>query len=162
MMDKQSIYIGLGSNLDQPRQQINDATDEIKSLKNCNFIINSSLYKTPPMGPQDQPDYYNSVIKIESNLKAIDVLDKLQDIEQKHGRIRNVRWGARNLDLDILLYGQQRVNSDRLKIPHLGLYIRAFVLYPLLEIEPTLILPNGVALSEHVKLMGKQDIEKLT
>ncbi|VAW92778.1 2-amino-4-hydroxy-6-hydroxymethyldihydropteridinepyrophosphokinase [hydrothermal vent metagenome] len=160
-MDRQNIYIGLGSNLNEPRLQITNAINEIKLLENCDFILNSSLYKSPPMGPQDQPDYFNSVLKMSSNLTAIKLLDKLQNIEQQHGRIQKERWGARSLDLDILLYGQQVINSDRLTIPHLGLYIRAFVLYPLYEIEPKLILPNGVALSEQVKALGKQDIEKI-
>ena len=160
-MDKLNIYIGLGSNLDEPRHHINDAIEEIKTIDNCDFIKCSSLYKTPPMGPQDQPDYINAVVKIQSGLSAIEVLDKIQELEQKHGRVRELKWGPRSLDLDILLYGDQEIDTIRLKIPHTGLYVRAFVLYPLLEIEPNLSLPNGVFLSEQVESLGKQDIVKL-
>ena len=161
-MANNTIYIGLGSNLDNPTQHIQVAIDEIKAIENFDFIKCSSLYKTPPMGPQDQPDYINAVINIQSDIKAIDVLNSLQQLEQKHGRVRLEKWGARSLDLDILLYGNQKMNTDRLKIPHPGLYDRAFVLYPLLEIEQNLVLPNGVSLSEQVTLLGKQEIVKLT
>lgn len=158
----QNIYIGLGSNLDDPTRHINDAVNEIKTIKSCEYITKSSLYKTPPMGPQNQPDYINAVVKIQTSLKALKVLDLLQQIEQKHGRVREEKWGPRSLDLDMLLYGQQKIDNNRLKIPHPGLYVRGFVLYPLLEIEPKLTLPNGKSLAEHVESMGKQNIVKLT
>ncbi|MFV2060592.1 MAG: 2-amino-4-hydroxy-6-hydroxymethyldihydropteridine diphosphokinase [Gammaproteobacteria bacterium] len=161
-MDDQYIYIGLGSNLDEPINQIRVAIDEIKSVKNFTFVASSSLYKTPPMGPQDQPDYINAVVKIKSNMPALALLDKMQALEQVHGRVRLEKWGARSLDLDILLFGQQQIDTERLKIPHPGLYDRAFVLYPLLEVEPDLLLPNGVLLVEQVAALGKQDIVKLT
>ncbi|MFV1984555.1 MAG: 2-amino-4-hydroxy-6-hydroxymethyldihydropteridine diphosphokinase, partial [Thiohalomonadales bacterium] len=156
------IYIGLGSNLGESRSHIRDAIEEIKSINNCDLIKKSSLYKTPPMGPPDQPDYINAVIKIQSSVRAIELLDELHEIEQIHGRVREVKWGPRSLDLDILIYGSLKFDTYKLKIPHPGLYDRAFVLYPILEIEPELTLPNGVSLVEHIELMGKQDIVKLT
>jgi len=161
-MEKKNIYIGLGSNLDDPVQHIHAAIDEIKAIKSFNFIKCSSLYKTPPMGPQGQPDYINAVIKIQSGIAAIDVLDNLQELEDIHGRVRLEKWGARTLDLDILLYDNQEINTDRLILPHPGLCDRAFVLYPILEIEQNLILPNGVLISEQVAALGKQEIVKLT
>jgi len=160
-MDKVDIYIGLGSNLNKPQQQIRDAFNEIKNVAGIDVVKKSSLYKSPPLGPQEQPDYINAVINIQCVLPALEILDVLQDLEQKHKRIRNIKWGARTLDLDILLYGDHTIESTRLKIPHPGLYDRAFVLYPLFEIEPELILPNGVNIAAHVDSLGKQDIVKL-
>jgi 2-amino-4-hydroxy-6-hydroxymethyldihydropteridine diphosphokinase len=161
-MAKIDTYIGLGSNLDEPQEQVRQAIEELKKIKTFDLIRCSSLYETPPMGPQNQSDYVNAVIKIQSDIAAIEILDKLQYLEQVHGRIKLEKWGARSLDLDILLYGQQEIDSTRLKIPHPGLYSRAFVLYPLLEIEPEMVLPNGVLLTKHISSMGKQDIVKLT
>jgi len=160
-MDKHTIYIGLGSNLDNPELHVSKAIDDIKLINNCDFISSSSLYKTPPMGPQDQPDYINAIVKIQSGISALELLDELQALEQHHHRVRTVRWGARNLDLDIILYGTQEIDSIRLKIPHPGLYVRAFVLYPLLEIEPNLSLPNGATIAAQVESLGEQDIAKL-
>ncbi len=160
-MDKHTVYIGVGSNLDNPQQQVTTAIEDLKAITEFNFITTSSLYKTPPMGPQDQPDYINAVTKISSGISATAVLDKLQEIEQLHGRVRETRWGPRSLDLDILLYGDQVIDIPRLKIPHPGLNLRAFVLYPLVEIEPKFTLPNGILLTKQIALLGKHDIVKL-
>jgi len=152
-------YIGVGSNLAEPVEQVTSAITEIRNLVQCEYVQCSSLYKTPPMGPQDQPDYINAVIKIKTNFTALELLDNLQELEQLHDRRREKKWGPRTLDLDILLYSDQIINNTRLNIPHSGLYDRAFVLYPLLEIEPNLILPNGVSLDKQVASLGTQNIE---
>ncbi len=160
-MGKTTVYIGVGSNLNNPKQQVSTAINDIKSIIEFDFIAASSLYKTPPMGPQDQPDYINAVIKLTSSVSADTVLDKLQEMEHLHGRVRKTRWGARSLDLDILLFGNETINTARLKIPHPGLNLRAFVLYPLIEIEPNFTLPNGISLKQQVASLAKHDIVKL-
>jgi len=160
-MDTEIVYIGLGSNLDDPKQHVITAIDDIKKINFCDFIINSSLYKSAPMGPQDQPEYINAVTKIKCNISAINLLDELQDIEHKHRRVRGEKWGPRTLDLDLLLYGQDNIATNRLNVPHPGLYEREFVLYPLFEIEPEFILPTGIALKEQIIKLGKHDIVKL-
>ena len=139
-----TAYIGLGSNLSDPIAQVKNAIDEVKQLAQCQVTAISSLYLSKPMGPQDQNNYINAVIAIETSLSAIDLLDALQAIENNAGRVRkDNRWGARILDLDIILFGHEEINTERLTIPHYGMHEREFVLLPLAEIAPTLNLPNG-------------------
>lgn len=143
-----TAFIGLGSNLCNPEQQIRDAVNKLKTLKNCKLTNLSSLYFSRPMGPQDQPDYMNAVAQIETTLSAIALLDELQHIENDTGRVRkDNRWGPRVLDLDILLFGNHTINTARLTVPHYGLKEREFVLIPLHEINHTLILPNGESIA---------------
>ena len=105
-------YIGLGSNLSDPQAQICSALDKLKQLERCKVTQVSSLYFSRPMGPQDQPDYMNAVIALETNLSAIELLEQLQSIENNAGRVRkDNRWGARVLDLDILLFDQQIIKK---------------------------------------------------
>jgi 2-amino-4-hydroxy-6-hydroxymethyldihydropteridine diphosphokinase len=136
-------YIGLGSNLAEPVTQIKSARAAIASMAGVRELAFSSLYHSLPMGPQDQPDYVNAVMGIAVNLLPLDLLRCLQAIEHHHGRIRKgERWGARTLDLDILMYGDQEIDLPDLTTPHQGLAERAFVLYPLFEIAPNLIIPG--------------------
>ncbi len=138
------VYIGLGSNLDSPSQQLIQAIHAIAKLPQVNISAVSSLYGSRPMGPQDQPDYINAVVALTTELSALELLDALQKIELDAGRVRkDERWGARVLDLDILLFGQEIINSERLIVPHYGLKEREFVLLPLAEIAPDLSLPSG-------------------
>ncbi len=137
-------YIGLGSNLSDPEKQIHQAIRQIKLIKNSHITSISSLYFSRPMGPQDQPDYMNAVLALHTTLNPIDLLDELQTIESNTGRIRkDDRWGARILDLDILLFDQLIIDSERLTVPHYGLKQREFVLLPLAEITQQLVLPDG-------------------
>ncbi len=137
-------YIGLGSNLSDPEKQIHQAIRQIKLIKNSHITSISSLYFSRPMGPQDQPDYMNAVLALHTTLNPIDLLDELQTIESNTGRIRkDDRWGARILDLDILLIDQLIIDSERLTVPHYGLKQREFVLLPLAEITQQLVLPDG-------------------
>ncbi|NYT47396.1 MAG: 2-amino-4-hydroxy-6-hydroxymethyldihydropteridine diphosphokinase [Candidatus Methanofishera endochildressiae] len=148
-MTKEIAYIGLGSNLATPEAQINTARNAITALPEVFEDAFSSLYRSPPMGPQDQPDYINAVMAITTDLSAIQLLRRLQQIELDHGRVRkDERWGARTLDLDILLYGQQMINQPDLIVPHYGLKERAFVLYPLQEIAPELEVPGQGTMTE--------------
>lgn len=141
-------YIGLGSNLENPRQQIRTAIEDICQLQQLSAVACSSLYQSPPMGPQDQPDYINAVLAVDTSLSAHALLDALQQIEQKHGRVRKRHWGERTLDLDILLYGDAVIDDERLKVPHPGIAERAFVVYPLAEIAAELVIPELGKLSQ--------------
>jgi len=138
-----SAFIGLGSNLSGPEQQVLRAIKSINQLKNCSLELTSSLYESPPMGPQDQPYYINAVVKISTTLKPYELLSTLQAIENQQGRTRDTgRWGARTLDLDILLYDEVISHDSKLTLPHPGLPSRAFVLYPLAEIDKDLNIPT--------------------
>lgn len=139
-------YIGLGSNLSKPIEQVNNAINEIKKITQSQVKNVSALYLSKPMGPQDQDDYINAVLSLETSLPAIELLNSLQAIENKAGRVRKEnRWGARILDLDIILFGNHIINTERLTIPHYGMTEREFVLLPLAEIAPALQLPNGIS-----------------
>jgi 2-amino-4-hydroxy-6-hydroxymethyldihydropteridine diphosphokinase len=137
------VYIGLGSNLSDPHKQIQLAVESLAHIKQTELSNISSLYFSRPMGPQDQPDYMNAVAALITDLSPLDLLNELQAIENKAGRIRkNNRWGPRILDLDILLFDNKVINHERLTVPHYGLELREFVLLPLAEISPELVLPN--------------------
>jgi 2-amino-4-hydroxy-6-hydroxymethyldihydropteridine diphosphokinase len=135
-------YIGLGSNLSDPQMQLEQALSALAALPACRELKASSFYRSRPMGPQDQPEYINAVASLETDLGPEALLDALQAIEKAQGRVRDERWGSRTLDLDILLYGDELLGSDRLTIPHPGLPEREFVLYPLYELAPDLVIPG--------------------
>lgn len=137
-----TAYIGLGSNLAEPVLQVRRACEALKQLPETRLLECSSLYLSPPMGPADQPDYINAVVALETTLLPSDLLTGIQAIEQAQGRTREVRWGARTLDLDLLVYGDQTIRDKALTVPHPGMPERAFVLYPLQEIAPMLNIPG--------------------
>jgi len=138
-----TAYIGLGSNLVSPVEQIKSARASIAAIAGVKELAFSSLYRSLPMGPQDQPDYVNAVMCIATDLSPMDLLHRLQRIENDHGRIRKgERWGARTLDLDLLIYGDQKIEMPDLTVPHVGIAERSFVLYPLYEIAPQLVVPG--------------------
>jgi 2-amino-4-hydroxy-6-hydroxymethyldihydropteridine diphosphokinase len=144
-----TAYIGLGSNLESPVAQIKSARLAIIALDDVKELAFSSFYVSTPMGPQDQPDYVNAVMAVATRLSPMDLLHALQDIELEHGRVRGVqRWGARTLDLDLLLYGDQQIDAAELTVPHKGIAERSFVLYPLYECAPDLIVPGKGKLSD--------------
>jgi 2-amino-4-hydroxy-6-hydroxymethyldihydropteridine diphosphokinase len=135
-------YIGLGGNLERPVDHIRSARDAIAALPQVREAAFSSLYRSAPMGPADQPDYVNAVMAVDTTLEPLALLDQLQGIEAAHGRVRlGERWGPRTLDLDILAFGDQEIRTTRLQVPHPGMAEREFVLYPLMEIAPDLALP---------------------
>ncbi|GHA53793.1 2-amino-4-hydroxy-6-hydroxymethyldihydropteridine diphosphokinase [Photobacterium aphoticum] len=140
-------YIAIGSNLSDPVAQANRAIEALKQHPDVNVVAVSSLYSSTPMGPQDQPDYINAVVAVDTELAPLALLDCTQSIEQAQGRVRkDERWGPRTLDLDIVLYGDLEHHCDRLTVPHYGMKVREFVLYPLAEIAPELVLPDHTAL----------------
>jgi 2-amino-4-hydroxy-6-hydroxymethyldihydropteridine diphosphokinase len=136
------VFIGLGSNLADPESQVHAAQKALQTLPETQWVASSSLYKSPPMGPQDQPDYINAVIELETMLSPHNLLDCLQQIEQQQGRVRERHWGERTLDLDLLLYGDKIIADDRLQVPHPGIAQRAFVIYPLAEIAADIVIPG--------------------
>ncbi|WP_260259893.1 2-amino-4-hydroxy-6-hydroxymethyldihydropteridine diphosphokinase [Vibrio intestinalis] len=144
-----TAYIAIGSNLADPVSQANDAIEALKTLPRSEFLAASQLYSSTPMGPQNQPDYINAVAAIKTELTPLELLDCTQAIELEQGRVRkDERWGPRTLDLDIILYGNEVMDSERLTIPHYGMREREFVLYPLAEIAPNLQLPDGTELQQ--------------
>jgi 2-amino-4-hydroxy-6-hydroxymethyldihydropteridine diphosphokinase len=128
-------YIGLGSNLGDSRQILTEAVQKLATL---GAVSTSKLYQSPPMGPQDQPHYFNAVARLETDLAALVLLDQLQQFEQDAGRVRLRRWGERTLDLDLLLYGDEQIQHERLTVPHVGILERDFVVIPLLDLDPNL------------------------
>ena len=145
-----NIFIGIGSNLNNPNAQIISASNKIKRVQHINFLQISSMYSSPPYGFKEQPNFVNAVIKIQSSLNPFDLLKILNLIEKDQKRVRNFKNGPRTIDLDILLFGNITMNTDRLKIPHPEISNRPFVTKPLCEISPNIKLPNGRILSETV------------
>lgn len=144
MMD---VYLGLGSNLASPLQQLQSCLDLLRQEPDIRLIAVSPLYGSTAIGPGQQPDYVNGVAHIQTHLDPLALLQRLQHIERQQGRERGPqRWLPRTLDLDILLYGNQVIDQPQLQIPHPRMGERNFVLLPLSDLAPTLILPDGTPL----------------
>jgi 2-amino-4-hydroxy-6-hydroxymethyldihydropteridine diphosphokinase len=140
-------YIALGSNQGGPEIQLRKAVIALSMLPLTRLDKVSSVYRSAAVGPGTQPDYFNAVARLHTELSAIALLDALQEIEREQGRVRSVRWGPRTLDLDLLLYADETTNSPRLTVPHPRMQQRHFVLYPLCEISSgDLVLPDGTPL----------------
>jgi len=155
------VYIGLGSNLGDPVAQIGAAITALNECDEVSVIAQSSLYSSPPMGPQDQPDYINAVVEIDTTLFAHDLLNQLQHIEQQQGRVRERHWGERTIDLDMLVYGNNILDDDRLQVPHSGMTTRSFVLYPLAEIAPELNIPTMGKIEQLLKDCPRDGLEQM-
>ncbi len=155
-------YIGLGGNLQDPVAQLRLARAKINALEHVRERGFSPFYRSAPFGPPGQPDYVNAVAHVRTSLSALQLLYALQQIENSQGRERHQRWGARTLDLDILLFGAESINLPELKIPHPEMTRRAFVLYPLADIAaPDLTIPGVGALSDCLAACPPQGIWKL-
>jgi 2-amino-4-hydroxy-6-hydroxymethyldihydropteridine diphosphokinase len=138
-------YIGLGSNLADPAAQVRQAMTDLAGLPETELLAQSALYRTAPVGPANQPDYVNAVVRLETRLSPRGLLEALQAIERAHGRQRDgTRWGPRTLDLDILLYGDECLAEPGLQIPHPEMGNRAFVLVPLADVAPRGLRVPGV------------------
>lgn len=153
-------YIALGSNLHTPLEQLKRALNALAQLPQTQLMAVSSFYRSKPLGPQDQPDYLNATVEISTALSPLTLLDELQRIENEQGRVRLRRWGERTLDLDILLYGDEIIQTERLTVPHYDMHNREFVIVPLAEIAPNLILPNGQKLAELADRFTVHQMEK--
>ena len=154
-------YIGLGSNLKDPKAQIKRALASLSNNDRAKLINVSSFYESKPLLEIPGPNYLNAVCKIETKLSAIDLLDLCQEIEESQQRVREVKWGSRTIDLDILLYGEQVISNKRLSIPHPEAINRAFVLVPLFEIEPTIKFPLLGPIKGLLDRINKLDVNKL-
>ena len=140
-------YIAIGSNLASPLEQVNAAVQALGEIPQSKIVAVSSFYRTPPLGPRDQPDYLNAAVVLETALNAETLLDNTQRIELQQGRVRKAeRWGPRTLDLDIMLFGHETINTERLTVPHYDMKNRGFMLWPLFEVAPDLIFPDGIPL----------------
>lgn len=157
-----NAYIGLGSNLENPLAQVERAFGELNNISNTKLVAHSRLYRSRAIGPGDQPDYTNAVAHLSTQLSPLELLDALQAIEQAHRRLRIEHWGPRTLDLDILLLDNQTIDNERLKVPHPYLNQRSFVLYPLADIAPDLVLPDGTALSQLLVNCPRDGLEPIT
>lgn len=143
------VYLALGSNLADPLHQVQSALNALAAIPDTSLVATSSLYRTPPYGPPDQPDFLNAAVALDTRLDAESLLNHTQRIELEQGRVRKAhRWGPRTLDLDIMLFGDQTLNTPRLTVPHYDMHNRAFMLLPLLEIAPELCLPDGTRLAD--------------
>jgi len=154
-------YIGMGSNLDEPIQQLQNALLELREIPETKLATVSSFYRSKPVGPQDQPDFINAVAEIETALSAEDLLDALQEIEAKHERVRERHWGPRTLDLDILLFGDEIIDTKRLNVPHKEMLNRNFVLLPLFELTNDMIIPGAGKLGDYVDKCDESTIIKI-
>src|SRR3989338_8554174 len=156
------VYIGLGSNLATPIEQLRSALAALAALPQTDLIAQSSFYSSDPLGPADQPRYVNAVAALDTELSPLALLDALQTIELEQGRTRKAeRWGPRTLDLDILLFGERLLDEPRLRVPHYHLHARPFVLYPLAEIAPNLRLADGRSLSDLLAACPFAGLERL-
>lgn len=157
-----TAYVGLGSNLASPEHQVRSAIERLSELPRSALVKASRLYRTPPMGPQDQPDYVNAVAALETRLAPCELLGHLQAVERALGRVRGAeRWGPRIIDLDLLLYGQQRIDREGLHVPHPGLAERAFVLVPLHEIAPALEIPGCGPIGSLLERVDRDAVEAI-
>jgi 2-amino-4-hydroxy-6-hydroxymethyldihydropteridine diphosphokinase len=155
-------YLALGSNQQDPRAQLSNAIEAIKKLPRTEWLQGSSWYQTAPVGRLDQPDFLNAVCAIRTELAPEALLDELFNIEQRQGRVRgNEKGGPRNVDLDLLLYGDLRVSSERLTLPHPRMHERAFVLVPLFEIAPDLLIPGVGEVASLKQAVGPQRIQRV-
>lgn len=156
-----TTFIGLGSNLDDPLNQVTRACAGLAKLPHSQLVAVSPWYLSAAVGPGSQPNYINGVAQLATGLAPEQLLDHLQSLEHAQGRQRSIRWGARSLDLDILLYADMQINSHRLVVPHSHLQQRNFVVYPLFDLAPDLLLPDGQPLASIKQSLSSQDLQRL-
>lgn len=154
-------FVALGANLGDPVAQLRSACAALASLPATRRRSCSSLYRTKPVGYTDQPDFINAVCEIDTTLPARDLMQALLAIERDHGRVRDIPGGPRTLDLDLLVYGDLRCEEPGLTLPHPRLHERAFVLYPLYEIAPGLVIPGRGAIEDLLASCPGQEVERL-
>jgi 2-amino-4-hydroxy-6-hydroxymethyldihydropteridine diphosphokinase len=138
----ETVYIGLGANLKNPKIQIKNAIKLLSQHAQLKFIKTSSFYQSKPLDNMAQPDYINAVVKLSTSLKPLELLDVCQKIERQLGRIKAKRWASRMVDLDILLFGKKIIKNKRLTLPHYNMHLRGFVLLPLFEMDTNLSMPT--------------------
>lgn len=160
-MAASDAFVGLGSNMADPSTQLAGAVARLAALSKTELVAQSPFYSSKPVGPQDQPDFVNGAVWLRTQLTALELLDQLQAIEQAHGRERIRHWGPRTLDLDLLLYGDETITSERLTVPHAELTNRDFVIQPLLDLDPQRRLPDGRSLASLRQQCPDNNLQKL-
>lgn len=159
---KHLAYVGLGSNLQQPRQQLQKALLQLQQIPECTLLRCSSFYGSTAVGPGEQPDYINAVAALHCDLQAEALLEQLQRIEHQQGRERGEQqWIPRTLDLDLLLFDQQVIDTERLQVPHPRLKERNFVVLPLLEIAENCVLPDNTKLTDIARNLSEDGLWRL-
>jgi 2-amino-4-hydroxy-6-hydroxymethyldihydropteridine diphosphokinase len=154
-------YVGLGSNIGEPRQQLQDALRELGALPQTRVTATSGFYRSAPVGHLDQPEFLNAIAELDTGLAPGPLLDSLQEIEKRHGRERSFANAPRTLDLDLLLYGDSTMDTPRLTLPHPRMHERAFVLQPLLELDSAISIPGKGKASTLLSACGSQTIERV-
>ena len=154
-----TVYLGLGSNQFDPINQIKNATELIEKIETSKITKKSSLYESLPVGYLDQPNFINQVISLQTSLSPAELFERFQQIEFQLKRVKKIVNGPRTIDIDILLFNQEIILTKDLTIPHPIMLDRAFVMIPLLEIEPNILVPKISNLKE---ILGKLDIKTLT
>ena len=154
-------YVGLGANIGEPRRQLQAAIEELKALPGTQFVLASDFYRSAPVGYAEQPDFLNAVVKLDTALAPEALLDRLQEIENRHGRERSFAGAPRTLDLDLLLYGDRVLDTPRLTLPHPRMHERAFVLAPLNAIAPDAVIPGRGAAAGLLAACSGQKIERV-
>jgi len=155
-------YIGIGSNLEDPVAQVKDAIEELDMLPDTILAERSSLYANKPMGPQDQPDFVNAVVGLDTLLSPQDLFARLLQIEEQAGRTRDgEKWGPRIIDLDLLLYGKKKIDTEDLTVPHPGMHERDFVIIPLAEITGNMNIPGHGLLTTLINSIENHSLKKL-
>lgn len=157
-----TAYLGLGSNLKNPQQQLEEAVTALEETPGVSVQSVSRWFQSEPVGPPGQPDYINGAVTIQTTLTPDQLLDYTQAIENQQGRVRDIRWGPRTLDIDILLFDKTTLETPRLSIPHPRIAERNFVLYPLRDVCKDLIFPNGDTLDEVIYRLEQQPQGRIT
>jgi 2-amino-4-hydroxy-6-hydroxymethyldihydropteridine diphosphokinase len=136
-------YVAVGANLDDPLARVRESFAHLAAIRATKLVSTSRLYRTAPLGPQEQPDFINAAVGLLTQLTASELLIELKTLERAHGRVTPVvRWGPRRIDFDLLVFGTERIDSETLTVPHPGVPTRNFVLYPLLDFAPELFVPG--------------------
>ncbi len=155
-------YVALGSNLDDPRMQVGRALEALGALPSTRCVLRSSLYRSPPFGPVEQPEFVNAVAGLLTELEPLAMLAALKELESQLGRARPVvRWGPRRIDLDLLVHGTVRSDTEALRLPHPGIAERAFVLVPLAEIAPDLKVPGIGRVRALLERVNRDGVERV-
>lgn len=156
------VYVSLGSNQGDSGSLLEQAADALRRLPRTVVTARSSLYRTAPVGYVEQPHFLNQVVALRTSLSPLELLDATQGIERAGGRVRGVRWGPRTLDVDILWYDDIAFADERLQLPHPRVEERRFVLEPLAELVPDLVLAGGCTVAEALAKVADQPVERLT
>ena len=154
-------FVGIGSNLADPRKQVEEALQELDRLPHTRVVRRSSLYRTAPVGHLDQPDFINAVAQLETGIAADRLLAELQNIESHHGRLRSFANAPRTLDLDLLVFGNLEMQTENLTLPHPRMHERTFVLKPLIEISADFEIPGKGIARNFLQGVEGQAVEKI-